>query len=152
MTGFSADELQQLLSTELGGGLGDPDEIPEPPDEPITQPGDLWVLGSHRLLCADSSKREDLDRLVAGAAIHVVNTDPPYNVRVEPRSNNAIAAGLSSFVNYGNSDPGRDVVRHPEKAQATHKKLRAKDRPLANDFIANEEFEHFLDAWFANIA
>ena len=46
---------------------------------------------------------EDLDRLLDGAAVHLVNTDPPYNVRVEPRSNNAIAAGLSSF-------PGRSSV------------------------------------------
>jgi hypothetical protein len=62
--------------------------------------------------------------------IHLVNTDPPYNVRVEPRSNNAIAAGLSTFAAYGNSDPGRDVVRFPEKAKPTGKKMRAKDRPL----------------------
>ena len=63
----------------------------------MTQPGDLWVLGSHRLLCGDSSKPEDVDRLLGGAVVHLVNCDPPYNVRVEPRSNNAIAAGLSSF-------------------------------------------------------
>ena len=69
--------------------------MPEPPDEAITQPGDLWILGDHRLLCGDSSKPEDVDRLLDGATIHLVNTDPPYNVKVEPRSNNAIAAGLS---------------------------------------------------------
>ena len=74
-------------------GLTDPDEVPEPPDEAITQPGDLWILGDHRLLCGDSSKPEDVDRLLDGATIHLVNTDPPYNVKVEPRSNNAIAAG-----------------------------------------------------------
>ena len=61
--------------------LGDPDAVPEPPDEAITQPGDLWLLGEHRLLCGDSSKAEDVDRLLAGAPIHLVNTDPPYNVR-----------------------------------------------------------------------
>jgi DNA modification methylase len=44
-------------------------------------------------LCGDSSKPEDVDRLLDGASIHLVNTDPPYNVKVEPRSNNAIAAG-----------------------------------------------------------
>jgi hypothetical protein len=54
-------------------------------------------LGDRRLRCGDRSKPEDVDRLLDGAAIHLVNTDPPYNVRVEPRSNNAIAAGLSSF-------------------------------------------------------
>ena len=72
-------------------------DVPEPPDEAVTQPGDLWLLGNHRLLCGDSSNAEDVDRLLDGAAVHLVNTDPPYNVKVEPRSNNAIAAGLSSF-------------------------------------------------------
>ena len=47
-------------------GLTDPDAVPEPPDEPITQSGDLWVLGSHRLLCGDASKEADVDRLLAG--------------------------------------------------------------------------------------
>ena len=74
------------------------------------------------------------------------------HVRQEPRSNNAIAAGLSSFAGYGNSDPGRDVVRFPEKAKATDKKLRAKDRPLANDFVSDEAFDEMLSAWFGNMS
>jgi ParB-like chromosome segregation protein Spo0J len=81
LTGFSADELMRLLGSEENEGLTDPDAVPEPPDEPITQPGDLWILGKHRLLCGDSSNAEDLDRLLDGVAIHLVNTDPPYNVR-----------------------------------------------------------------------
>jgi DNA modification methylase len=109
-------------------------------------------LGKHRLLCADSSKPDDVDRLLDGAPIHLVNTDPPYNVRVEPRSNNAIAAGLSSFAGYGNTDPNRDAVRCPEKAQPTTNKLRPKDRPLANDFVPDEEFDRLLRAWFGNLA
>jgi DNA modification methylase len=152
LTGFSAEELQRLLGSETNDGQGDPDAVPEPPDEATTQPGDLWILGKHRLLCGDSSKVEDVDRLLGGTAIHLVNTDPPYNVKVEPRSNNAIAAGLSSFAGYGNSDPGRDVVRCPEKAAPTTRKLRAKDRPLVNDFVSDEEFERLLQAWFGNIA
>jgi len=65
--------------------------------QPVTRPGDLVVLGGHRLLCGDSASEADVDRLLGGAPIHLVNTDPPYNVKVEPRSNNAIAAGNSSF-------------------------------------------------------
>ena len=57
----------------------------------------LWILGKHRLRCGDSSNPEDVDRLLDGATIHLANCDPPYGVNVEPRSNNAIAAGLSSF-------------------------------------------------------
>jgi DNA modification methylase len=151
LTGFTADELMRLLGSEANAGQGDPDAVPEPPDEPVTRPGDLWVLGKHRLLCGDSGKPTDVDRLLGGAAVHLVNTDPPYNVRVEPRSNNAIAAGLSSF--QGTTHHQKlDVVRHPEKAQPTHTKMRAKDRPLANDFVSEEEFERLLHAWFGNVA
>jgi DNA modification methylase len=150
LLGFDQDELAKLLDPGLKDGLCDPDEVPAPPDEATTRPGDLWLLGDHRLLCGDSSNPEDVDRLLDGAAIHLVNTDPPYNVRVEPRSNNAIAAGLSSFEVTHHQK--LDVVRHPEKAKPTGKKLRAKDRPLANDFISDEAFEQLLLAWFSNIA
>ncbi len=95
LLGFAPNELERLLDDKQG--LTDPDDIPEPPDELITQPGQLWVLGNHRLLCSDSSKPEEVDRLLDGAPIQLVNIDPPYGVKVEPRSNNAIAAGNSSF-------------------------------------------------------
>jgi ParB-like chromosome segregation protein Spo0J len=97
LLGFSKDELAKIFDPGVQEGLTDPDEIPEPPDDAITQPGNLWIFGDHRLLCGDSGNPEHVDRLLAGATIQLVNTDPPYNVRVEPRSNNAIAAGLSSF-------------------------------------------------------
>src|SRR5205823_11051136 len=101
--------------------------------------------------CGDSSKPGDVDRLLDGAAVHLVHTDPPYNVKVEPRSNNAIAAGLSSFQGTRHHQ-ALDLARHPNKAQATDRKLRAKDRPLANDFVSDQEFERLLNAWFGNIA
>jgi DNA modification methylase len=136
LTGFSSEELLRLLDSGTNTGQADPDDVPQPPDAATTQPGDLWLLGKHRLLCGDSSKAEDVDRLLDGAPIHLVNSDPPYNVKVEPRSNNAIAAGLSSF----------------EGAAPTDQKLRAKDRPLANDFVSAEEFDRLLHAWFGNLA
>jgi DNA modification methylase len=150
LTGFSGDELMRLLQSGPADGLTDPDSVPEPPDEAITQSGDLWILGNHRLLCGDSSKPEDVDRLLDGASVHLVNTDPPYNVRVEPRSNNAIAAGLSSFTSTHHQK--LDVSRHPGKAHKTHKKLRPKDRPLANDFVPDDEFEKLLQSWFGNLS
>ncbi len=150
LLGFSKDDLAKILDSGIKDGLTDPDEVPEPPDEAITKPGDLWILGDHRLLCGDSSKPEDVDRLLAGASIQLVNTDPPYNVKVEPRSNNAIAAGNSSFTNYHHQQ--LDLARHPEKSKPTHKQMRAKDRPLANDFVSDEAFEAMLLAWFGNMA
>jgi DNA modification methylase len=152
LLGFDQDELAKLLGGDLQEGLTDPDDVPEPPDEAITQPGDLWILGDHRLLCADSSKPEDVDRLLDGAVIHLVNTDPPYNVKLEPRSNNAIAAGNSSFANPNKHHQKFDLERHPEKSKPTHKKMRAKDRPLANDFVTDEAFDDLLAAWFGNLA
>lgn len=150
LTGFGIDELADMLDDAKAGTV-DPDDIPAPPDAATTRPSDLWILGDHRLLCGDSSKPEDLDRLLGGEDIHLVNTDPPYNVKVEPRSNNAIAAGMSSFAGATNHQK-LDVDRHPEKAKPTQKKLRAKDRPLANDFVSDAEFDRLLAAWFGNIA
>lgn len=54
------------------------DEVPEPPVDPITKPGDLWILGDHRLLCGDSTKAEDVERLMAGAKADLCFTSPPY--------------------------------------------------------------------------
>lgn len=159
--GFCDDDIDELLEelaqqTDPTEGLTDPDDVPEPPDDPVTMKGDLWILGHHRLLCGDSATPHDVDRLIDGAEIHLVNTDPPYNVKVEPRSKNAIAAGLSSF-----SDPTKrkgghhqrfDAERFPGKMKPTTQKMRAKDRPLVNDFVSNEEFQRLLDAWFGTIA
>jgi DNA modification methylase len=148
---LAAGELVHIFDPEESRGLTDPDDVPEPPDKATTKPGDLWTLGNHHLLCGDSSKAEDVDRLLDGASVQLVNTDPPYNVKVEPRSNNAIAAGLSSF--QGAKHHQRfDVKRYPAKTKPTAKKMRAKDRPLANDFVSDEDFERLLRAWFDNIA
>ncbi len=121
------DALLDVLQRAIGPGDVDLDAVPQPPEAATTRPGDLWVLDDHCLLCGDSSSPSDLDRLLAGAPVHLVNTDPPYNVKVEPRSNNAIAAGLSSFTSTHHQK--LDVARHPEKSQPTTRRLRAKDRP-----------------------
>jgi DNA modification methylase len=80
LTGFSDDELQALLAPAGNAGLGDPDEVPEPPAEPVAKPGDLWLLGRHRLLCGDATKREDVERLLDGSPADLLLTDPPYGV------------------------------------------------------------------------
>lgn len=167
LLGWTPDELSEAMAPAANPGFTDPDEVPAPPDEATTRKGDLWILGEHRLLCGDSASAADVDRLLASAGISaggvdLVNSDPPYNVKVEPRSNNAIAAGLSSFAaaTPSKSSAARadthhqqlDVARHPGKAKGTHAKLRAKDRPLANDFVTNEQFDVLLSNWFGNFA
>jgi DNA modification methylase len=151
LLGFSPDELQELGGVEMAPGLTDPDSIPEPPDAAVTQPGDLWILGQHRLCCGDAAKRDDVDRLLDGATVHLAHTDPPYNVKVKPRTNNAIAAGHSSFEG---TKPHRamEFARHPKKPKPTAKKLRPRDRPLMNDFMSETEFDRLLRVWFGNLA
>lgn len=82
LTGFSEEELTELLAEEKELN-GDPDEVPETPDDPITKPGDLWILGDHRLLCGDSTKAEDVERLMSGEKAGMMVTDPPYGVEYD---------------------------------------------------------------------
>lgn len=74
-TGFDAKELDAMVLREINE-----DEVPEPPADPITKPGDLWILGEHRVLCGDSTKAEDVARLMDGEKAQLMFTDPPYGV------------------------------------------------------------------------
>ena len=82
LTGFDADALAELLADEDGNGDGetDDDAVPEITETPISRPGDVWLLGGHRLLCGDSTKAECFEQLLQGAQVDMVFTDPPYNV------------------------------------------------------------------------
>ena len=83
--GFSAEEYAEILerpASEAKEGLTDPDEVPEAPPVPISQLGDLWILGSHRLICGDSTDAETITTLLAGAKPHLMVTDPPLWGRV----------------------------------------------------------------------
>lgn len=85
---FDQDDLDELLAvTELDPEEGntDPDDVPEAPEDPTTKPGDLWILGNHRLLCGDSTNPQQVERLMDGKKADMVFTDPPYGV--EYRSN-----------------------------------------------------------------
>ncbi len=175
LLGFDADALAKILNPDGTDGQTDPDSVPEPGDAAVSKTGEIYQLGNHRLMCGDSGSVADLDLLLGGQPVHLANTDPPYNVKVEPRSNNAIAAGLSSFGENASAkrrhlfktmrDPEHeegapglrhhqafDLARGKSKAHATTKKMRPKDRPLENDFVSDEQFDRLLDAWFGNIA
>jgi DNA modification methylase len=81
LLGFDERELQQLLDRATKGiGLTDPDDVPPLPDEPITKPGDLYVLGDHRVLCGDATNRDDVAMVMDGRQSACMWTDPPYGV------------------------------------------------------------------------
>jgi DNA modification methylase len=84
LTGFDSTELERYLAdVDAAPGLTDEDDAPEPPETPLSQLGDLWLLGKHRVLCGDSTKATDVERLMAGQAADLVFTDLPYNCRYE---------------------------------------------------------------------
>jgi DNA modification methylase len=90
LLGFDPDELLMRLHPEGGPGLCDPDEVPPAPAEPTTQPGDLWLLGEHRLLCGDSTRTADVERLMHGRRADLWLTDPPYNVAYTGKTKDAL--------------------------------------------------------------
>lgn len=69
--------------SEKNGGNGDEDALPDTPAEPKSRLGDLWILGNHRVLCGDSTKREDVERLMGGEKADMVFTDPPYGISLD---------------------------------------------------------------------
>lgn len=83
LTGYTEDEVANLvtaLSEALHNDLTEPDEIPDTPepDQVITQKGDLWILGRHRVVCGDATNEKDRELLLDGAHPEILLTDPPY--------------------------------------------------------------------------
>ena len=82
LTGFDADELLEIMAGEetTTEGNTDEDAAPEVPVTPVSKPGDVWIMGQHRLLCGDSTNAASYTLLMAGEKAHMVVTDPPYGV------------------------------------------------------------------------
>ena len=80
VTGFALDEVDRLQQEDDLAGKIDDDEASEPPEQPITRPGDLWLLGGHRLLCGDATVLDDVEKVLDGGLADLCFTDPPYNV------------------------------------------------------------------------
>lgn len=125
-----ADQTKQLLA-ELSPneGLTAPDEVPEVPDEPTTQPGDLWVLGNHRLVCGDSGDPATLELLMGGQTAKLYSTDPPYGVGYD-----------------GTSHPQNS--RDKEHGREPGSQNRDWSEEYWDHFKSAEEFEGFLERIF----
>ncbi|HHK74528.1 MAG TPA: site-specific DNA-methyltransferase, partial [Rhizobiales bacterium] len=80
ITGFDADEIDNLLAglEDDSTGNTDDDAVPEIEDDPVSKPGDLWILGDHRLLCGDATRLDHVEQVLDGALADMCFTDPPY--------------------------------------------------------------------------
>ncbi len=83
LTGFDDKELEQIMNWVPGNDGEETKPIPEPPAEAVSKTGDLWELGVHRLLCGDSTKSEDVARVMDGKKAGLMVTSPPYNQQID---------------------------------------------------------------------
>ncbi|MGE4048656.1 MAG: site-specific DNA-methyltransferase [Acetobacteraceae bacterium] len=93
LTGFEPDEIAGFLA-EPTEGLTDPDDVPDVPTNPVSRPGDVWLLGAHRLVCGDCTDAAVVEQALAGVKPHLMVTDPPYGVEYDPAWRNR--AGIST--------------------------------------------------------
>jgi len=80
--GFTDLEIESIFAKRTEG-LTDPDEIPDEPENPVSQPGDVWILGKHRLVCGDSTDADTVAECLNGVEPHLMVTDPPYGVEYD---------------------------------------------------------------------
>jgi len=90
LTGFSTEVLDALMAASGTEGLTDPDAIPEAPEQPIAVPGDVWLLGRHRLVCGDCTDPLAVEKALSGVKPHLMVTDPPYGVEYDANWRNEV--------------------------------------------------------------
>lgn len=95
LLGFS--DLDALLA-EKTEGLTDPDDTPEPPINPVSRVGDVWLLGKHRIICGDSTDADTVAKVLNGVEPHLMVTDPPYGVNYDPKWRNGVKRADGSLV------------------------------------------------------
>ena len=122
MVQFGFDDLDEILKTETKDDDFDEDE--ELPENPYSQRGDIYVLGKHRLMCGDSTIKEDVDKLMDGKVCDLIETDPPYNV--------AIGKKGKQYKERGGYDCGMT------------------DRTILNDDMDDSSFRDFLNKVMVN--
>lgn len=127
------DVPEPLLNAE---GLTDPDDVPEPPEKPVSERGDLWLMGDHRLLCGDCTVTQEVEKVMAGEKADCVFTSPPYAVGINygiyqdtienlrlllPKLgaiwHTVVCDGGFAIVNFGDIVPGRDIAGEAEPCE-----------------------------------
>jgi len=111
LTGFDVPDAKSIIGALLGfgpAGQTDPNAIPEPPKVPVTRPGDLIILGDHRLLCGDSTNAADVQRLMDGQRANLFATDPPYLVDYDGTNHPTGKARRKGLAKQDKVDPNKD--------------------------------------------
>jgi len=111
LTGFNTDEIDALLADEGTEGLIDPDDTPEPPIEPVTRLGDVWVCGKHRVMCGSATVETDIATLMQGASPDLIHTDPPYGMNAVTKSSVLKERYKTDIKGDDNSDTAKDAFR-----------------------------------------
>jgi DNA modification methylase len=95
LVGFTDEEMEEILRDpeETREGLTDEDAIPEEPERAVTVPGDVWIMGKHRLLCGDATRTDDIQKVLAGGLADMAFSDPPYNVDYEGKTARKLKIG-----------------------------------------------------------
>ena len=93
LTGFEPDRLEDILAGLGSSGLTDPDSTPEVSENPLTQSGDIWLLGDHRIGCGDSTRAVDVEPVLTGSRPDLMVTDPPYGVNYHPSWRRCLGSG-----------------------------------------------------------
>ena len=138
------------------GGLTDPDEVPEPPTEPVSKPGDLYILGDHRLLCGDSTDPEQVRRLMAGERASLMATDPPYLVDYDggnhPQTWAKTARRSAPRTRPATGTPTPTTTApSPSTAISWRRARRGPHRaPACLPVVRHDEGRHRLEAWRVN--
>ena len=118
LLGFTPDELAAMEPEEIAPGLTDEDAVPEVQAEPISKPGDIWMLGKHRVMCGDSTSIDAVETLMGGGLADQLITDPPYNVALgmnetpsEAKKRNRRTDGLTVMNDEMSDDDFRQFLR-----------------------------------------
>ena len=107
LTGFDLGEIAGYLADPTTG-LTDPDDVPPVPETPVSQKGDVWMLGRHRLICGDSTDPGVVERVLAGVRPHLMVTDPPYGVEYDPAWRNRAGLGTTQRIGKVENDDRAD--------------------------------------------
>lgn len=140
ITGFTVEEFERTRAQRIKEGLRDADEPETEPTEPVTvEPGDLFTMGTHRLLCGDAGDPAQIERLFDGRRADMIITDPPYNVAAKFSK-----GGRTRRFGY---KPRNSAVGRPERKG---KDIRQKQ--ILNDDLTPAQYAERLNGWIKNIA